>query len=120
MKRAQYLIAPDERGLFAAHRAALSAHGCRRVFLIGGALGATGTLESICERQGWKIRKGKLLHYDEISGYRVEWYLGEAYQYFGNKAARTHYATRAEIERYDHIHDDAFDALENMKGNAND
>lgn len=113
MKRAQFLLAQNDAGQFAARQ--LRNSGCPRVYLPGGALAEKETLESACEKQGWKIKRGKLIHYDEIRGFKVEWFAGEARQIPGTQA-RPRWAEQGTLERFDAMHADAFDIYAETKG----
>lgn len=114
MKTAQFILAQNPEGLFAARRA--PGADCRRVYLIGGAIGAGETLEGVCERQGWRVTRGDFLHADIIGGeYKAEWFSGIARPIRAVDGAAV-WATKSIIERYEHIHDAAFDVYEQLKG----
>lgn len=114
MKTAQFIIAQNADGLFAARRA--PGANCRRFYLPGGAIGERETLESVCSRQGWNINRGELVH-SEItqSGYKAEWFSGTARPVKRINTA-PHWVTKATIEQSDHLHDDAFYVFEALKG----
>lgn len=112
---AQYLIAENKAGLFAARRQSDGSR-CPRVYLPGGALGARETLEGLCARQGWRISRGEKIHEEETERYKVQWFTGTAEPSGFTQKSTPQWADRDTIERHEHLHDGALDVYEEMKG----
>lgn len=114
MKTAQFIMAQNADGLFAARRA--PGANCHRFYLPGGAIGERETLESVCARQGWNIHRGEFIYGCVTdSGYKAEWFSGTA-RPVNRVTTEPHWVTKATIEKSDHLHDDAFDVFETLKG----
>lgn len=114
MKTAQFIMAQNADGLFAARRA--PGANCRRFYLPGGAIGERETLESVCARQGWNIQRGEFIYGCVTdSGYKTEWFSGTA-RPIKRVTTEPHWVTKATIEKSDSLHDDAFDVFETLKG----
>lgn len=114
MKTAQFIMAQNADGLFAARRA--PGANCRRFYLPGGAIGERETLESVCARQGWNIQRGEFIYGCVTdSGYKAEWFSGTA-RPVKRVTTEPHWVTKATIEKSDSLHDDAFDVFETLKG----
>ena len=105
MKLAQFLLYQNPNGYFAARYLPNSA--CRRIYLPGGQIGENETLERLCIK---RVKPEKIIYEAHKDDQKIEWWVGDA-KMLPNawRTCKSLFVTQQEIERYDHLHDDAFD-----------
>ncbi len=81
----------------------------RKAYPIGGTLGSL-TLEQMAERQGWRVTKSHKIYSELLDGKRVAWFSGNA-TLLRKAGAHPIWSDRANVERSDHIHDNALEVL---------
>lgn len=81
----------------------------RKAYPIGGTLGSL-TLEQMAERQGWRVTKGNKIYSELLDGKRVAWFSGNA-TILRKAGVHPIWSDRANVERSDHIHDNALEVL---------
>ena len=81
----------------------------RKAYPIGGTLGSL-TLEQMAERQGWRVTKSNKIYSELLDGKRVAWFSGNA-TILRKAGVHPIWSDRANVERSDHIHDNALEVL---------
>lgn len=81
----------------------------RKAYPIGGTLGSL-TLEQLAERQGWRVTKSNKIYTELLDGKRVAWFSGNA-TILRRAGVHPIWSDRANVERSDHIHDNALEVL---------
>lgn len=117
MLLAQFLLDKDAQGLFAARKVSgRMASDCPKVVLPGGRISDGQTLETVCAKQGWSITKGEKILEKNDGKQIIQWFTGEAKLL--NTTATDGKPMRADqdtLERGTRLHNDAFDALDELE-----